>query len=149
MESAEKSHESGISSDQNPPEITKDSRKSIIFGSIAGLIFLGLIITGVILLVNAKPETAGQVRDIFIILMSLEFLVIGLALVILIVQIAALSTLLRNEIKPILDSTNTTVKTLRGTATFLSDNLTEPVIRLNEYLAAFKKFFEVVRLTRR
>ena len=76
-------------------------------------------------------DVTARVRDIFIIFMAFESLIIGVALVILIVQLALLTNLLQNEIKPIIDSTNETVNTVRGTATFLSDNLAEPVIKLN------------------
>jgi hypothetical protein len=77
--------------------------------------------------------------------MALESIVIGLALIILIVQIARLINLLQNEIKPIIDSTNETVSTLRGTTHFLSNNLVEPVIKLNEYLAGFQQVFKFVK----
>jgi hypothetical protein len=80
-----------------------------------------------------------------IIFMALEFLVIGAALVILMIQLAVLINLLQNEIKPILNSTNETVNTLRGTVTFLSDNLAEPVIKLNQYMAGFKKLLDLLR----
>ena len=63
----------------------------------------------------------------------------GLHLVVMIIQLAALINLLQNEVKPILNSTNETVSTLKGTAKFLSDNMVEPVIKMNEYLAGFKK----------
>jgi hypothetical protein len=57
--------------------------------------------------------------------------------------------LLQNEIKPILQTTNETVNTLRGTTIFLSNNLVEPVIKLNEYLAGLKRLFDLIGLTRR
>jgi hypothetical protein len=129
------------------PRSTEDRRRlAILIGGV--LIFLAIIILAVFFLM--KPSTpTGQIRDIFIIFMALESLVIGVALVILIIQLATLINLLQNEIKPILDSTNETVNTLRGTATFISDNLAEPVIKLNEYLAGFKKLFELIRLVKR
>src|SRR5574340_998953 len=65
--------------------------------------------------------------------------------IVLILQLAALINLLQNEIKPILDSTNDTVNNLRGTTQFLSNNLVEPVLKLNEYLAGMKKFWDVFR----
>lgn len=112
---------------------------------VAAVVILGLLITGLVLLIRSTPETTGHWRDIFIIVMALESLVIGAALVVLIVQIATLINLLQNEIKPILNSTNETVSTLRGTAAFLSENLTEPVIQLNATLAGVKKFFDLIR----
>ena len=81
--------------------------------------------------------------------MALETLFLGFVLVILIVQLARLINLLQNEIKPILDSTNETVSTLRGTATFLSENLTEPIVKLNSYVAALNKLVEALGLGKR
>jgi predicted PurR-regulated permease PerM len=81
--------------------------------------------------------------------MALESLLIGAILVILIFQIARLTNLLQHEIKPILKSTNETISTLRGTTEFLSDNLTEPVIKINEYVAAIQKFLELFGVGRR
>jgi hypothetical protein len=81
--------------------------------------------------------------------MALESLLIGVALVILIVQLATLINLLQNEIKPILNSTSETVNTVRGTVTFLSDNLAEPVIKINETLAAFKKLTDIMHIGRK
>ncbi len=84
-------------------------------------------------------------RDIFIIFMALVFLLLSASLVILIIQLATLINLLQNEIKPILESTHETVNTLKGTTTFLSNNLVEPAIKLNESLAGRKRFFDLIR----
>lgn len=113
--------------------------------AVIAVVILGLLITGLVLLIRSTPETTGHWRDIFIIVMALESLVIGAALIVLIVQIATLINLLQHEIKPILNSTNETVSTLRGTVNFLSENLTEPVIQLNATMAGVKKFFDLLR----
>ncbi len=126
------------------------ARSSAPIGLIIGLVVVvGLIITGTVLLLRSDNDTTARVRDVFIIFMALESLVIGAVLVVLVVQIATLINLLNNEIRPIIRSTNETVNTLKGTVTFLSDNLSEPVIRLNETLAGLKKFFDIIRPTRR
>ena len=78
--------------------------------------------------------------------MALESFIIGLALIILIVQLATLINLLQNEIKPILNSTSETVNTLRGTATFISDNLAEPVIKLNETVAVVRRLVDFLKI---
>jgi hypothetical protein len=124
-------------------------RKTLIITSIVFVVVLALIVASVVLLLGAKNETTAKIRDIFIIFMALESLVIGVTLVILIVQLATLINLLQNEIKPILNSTNETVSTLRGTVTFLSDNLAEPVIKLNEYLAGIKRLIDLARPPKR
>jgi NADH:ubiquinone oxidoreductase subunit K len=120
-------------------------RNVLIIVIIAAVVILAGLVVGVIALVKAPAETTGQVRDIFIIFMAMEFLVIGVALVILMVQLTTLINLLQNEIKPIIQSTNETVSTLRGTATFLSDNLSEPVIKMNEVAAGMKKILEFLK----
>jgi hypothetical protein len=119
---------------------------------IFGIVILGLLITGIVFLVSpglTSIDTVSRLRDIFIILMALESLLIGLALTILIIQIARLTNLLENEVKPILDSTNETISNLRGTTKFLSDNLVEPVIRLNELLAVFQRITDILKITRK
>lgn len=109
------------------------------------VIVLALFITGLVLLIRSDVDTTSHWRDIFIIVMALESLIIGLALIILVVQLATLINLLQHEIKPIIHSTNETINTLKGTTQFLSDNLTGPVIEMNAYLAALKKFFDLIR----
>jgi hypothetical protein len=108
------------------------------------VVIIALLITGLVFLLRADNATTGRVRDVFIIFMALESLVLGVAMIILIVQLATLINLLQNEIKPIIQTTNETVNTLRGTVTFLSDNLSEPIIRLNAFLAGFKQFMDII-----
>jgi hypothetical protein len=130
------------------PEELRQQRRMVIGIVVVCVIILALIIASVIFLLQPATDTA-RFRDIFIIFMALESLVIGLALIILIVQIARLINLLQNEIKPIIDSTNETVSTLRGTTHFLSNNLVEPVIKLNEYLAGFQQVFKIVKTSKK
>jgi predicted Kef-type K+ transport protein len=109
---------------------------------LAVILALAGTVVAIISLAN-HPQAAANVRDIFIIFMAFESLIIGVALVVLIIQIASLMNLLQNEVKPILQSTSETVNTLRGTTEFLSENLVEPVIKLNSYLAGLRKLFSL------
>ena len=112
---------------------------------LAVILLVALIAGGVFLLASAPEGTTAKVRDIFIIFMALESLVLGVGLIVLILQLATLINLLQNEIKPILDTTSETVNHLRGTTQFLSNNLVEPVLKMNEYLAGLKKAFDLFR----
>jgi hypothetical protein len=38
---------------------------------------------------------------------------------------------------------------LRGTTVFLSDNLVQPVIKMNEYLAGFSQLLQVIGLAKK
>ncbi len=128
-------------------------QRLIIIGiAVLAVIVLGVFITGLFFLLSPERTslaTVTRITNVFIIVMALESLIIGLALIILMVQVARLTNLLENEVKPILDSTNETVSTLRGTTKFLSNNLVEPVIKLNEYIAGFQRMTEIFHITRK
>jgi len=125
---------------QTPAE--RKQRQIIIAASVVAVVIILLLIVAIVILMQPGTPT-GQIRDIFIIFMALESLVIGAALVVLIVQIASLINLLNNEIKPMLDATNETIATLRGTTQFLSENVVEPVLKLNAYMAGLQKMFDI------
>jgi hypothetical protein len=132
------------------PEELRKQRLTIAGIIIAVVIILGLFIAGFIYLINpalSSYETVARLRDIAIILMAIESIIISVGLVILIIQIARLTNLIQNEVKPILDSTNETVSNLRGTTKFLSDNLVEPVIKLNEIMAVLQRLSDILKLT--
>jgi hypothetical protein len=123
-------------------------RKAAIIIGIVVLVVLALIVGAVIWL--AQPETPTErIRDIFIIVLAFVSLFVTVALAVLILQLARLLNLLQNEIKPILDSTNETMANLRGTTAFLSDNLVEPVIKMNEMTAAMNQVLRLLGLARR
>ena len=137
------------------PEESADKRASmvrqrwIIAGCIVGAILVFALLVWAVIELSSHPAAAANVRDIFIIFMALESLLIGAASVVLIIQLASLINLLQNEVKPILKSTNETVNTLRGTSEFLSENLVEPVIKLNSYLAGLKRLFDLFGINRK
>ena len=124
------------------------STKILIGAILGGIILLALVVVAVIFLLQPGTPTE-RIRDIFIIFMALMMLFLGIALVILIVQVASLINLLRNEVKPILVSTNETANTLRGTTTFLSDHLVQPVIQLSGAVAALRTLLGFQQLFRR
>jgi hypothetical protein len=140
-----------IQQNLKPKEI-RNQRLIIAGVVILAIIIIGLLVTGLVFLINpglTTIDTVSRLRDVFIILMALESLLIGFALIILIIQIARLTNLIENEVKPILDSTNDTISNLRGTTKFLSDNLVEPVIKLNEILAVFQRVTDIIKLTKK
>jgi predicted tellurium resistance membrane protein TerC len=127
---------------QTEDGLTEGQKRGIIIGvTIGAVVLLVGAIAAAYYLVN-NPAQAASVRDVFIIFMAFEFIVIGVALVVLVVQLAVLTNMLRHEIKPILESTNETVNTVRGTTLFLSDNLVEPIMKLNSYVAALARLVE-------
>jgi hypothetical protein len=74
------------------------------------------------------------VRDLAIILLAVESLVIGAVLIVLVWEIRNLAKLLREEIKPILNSADETARTVRGTTVFVSDTLVNPMVRASSFV---------------
>jgi nitrate reductase gamma subunit len=138
------SYQSGVS-----PEQLRQQRVIII-----GIIAIGLVLLTIITLITVgmlrqDAETTSKIADVFIVFMALQSLIIGLVLIVLIVQLARLINLLQHEIKPIVESTNETVSTLRGTTQFISNNVSEPVIKINEYMAGASEFLKIIRPKRK
>jgi ABC-type dipeptide/oligopeptide/nickel transport system permease component len=119
---------------------------------ITAVVLLVVLIAGIVAAIIGllQPNTpTDKIRDIFIIFMALESLLIGVALIVLIVQFASLINLLQNEVRPILDATNETVNHLRGTAEFLGENVVEPIIKLNGYLAGMQRMLELLGIKKK
>lgn len=130
---------------RTPEQIEQEKQmKRLMIGVIIGavIILVGLVAAIIALMQPSTPT--DRIRDVFIIVVALETLVIGVALIVLIVQLASLINLLQNEVRPILHATSETVNTLRGTAEFLGENVVEPVIKLNGYLAGLKRMLELL-----
>ena len=84
------------------------------------------------------------VRDLAIILLAVESLVIGVVLIVLVWEIRSLAKLLREEIKPILDSADETVRTVRGTTAFVSDTFVNPMIRVSGFASGIMQVLRIL-----
>ena len=134
---------------QPPSEEAEHRSRNIVTIIIVGIIVV-LALLGVAIYFLLQPSTpTDRIRDVFIIVVALESLVIGVALIILIIQLASLINLLQNEVRPILTATSETVNHLRGTAEFLGENVVEPVIKLNGYLASMNRVIELMGIKRK
>ena len=137
-----------------PPQLTpeqlaemreQDRKQKQMMAGIIAIVVLLVALLGVAIYFLLQPATpTDKIRDVFIIVVALETLVIGVALIVLVIQLASLINLLQNEVRPILQATSETVNTLRGTAEFLGENVVEPVIKLNGYLAGLKRMMEML-----
>lgn len=121
-------------------EVSTGTKIGIILGV---LVLLALFIGAVIFLLNS--EKTPVIRDIFVILLGLELFVIGIATVLLILQTTRLINMFQHEIKPVLDKANETMSTLRGTAIFMSETLTEPVIKFGGYVASIRQALQMLK----
>lgn len=84
------------------------------------------------------------IRDIAIILLALETVVIGIFLVILVWEVRSLAKMLNDEIKPILQSADETVRTVRGTTTFVSENFVTPFVRASSFASGVAEALRII-----
>lgn len=122
------------------PDADNKTKIGLIIG---GVIVLALFVGAIIFLLNS--DKTPVIRDIFIILLGFELLLIGIAAILLVIQSSRLINMFQHEIKPVLDAANETMSTLRGTAVFVSDSLVQPVIKLNSYFASIKQAFDLLK----
>ena len=131
------------------PSAQDQKTRRIMIGVIAGIVVLLILLVVAIYFLLQPATPTDKIRDVFIIVVALESLVIGVAVIVLIVQLASLINLLQNEVRPILAATNETVNNLRGTAEFLGENVVEPVIKLNGYLAGMNRVIELMGIKKK
>ena len=91
-------------------------------------------------------DVVATLRDVAIIFLALESIAIGAILIVLVLEVRNLARMLRDESKTILGSANETVRTVRGTTTFVSDNFVAPVIRVSAFASGVA---EAVRILAR
>lgn len=87
----------------------------------------------------------GAIRDIAIIIVALEILILNALLILLIWQVWRLVKMIQTEVKPIIQDTQETVGTVRGTAEFVSVNVVEPVVKTSSKLAGWRRTASVLR----
>jgi hypothetical protein len=94
------------------------------------LIGIGIAIIAVLILLGfAAMIAAGvidEVRDIMIILLAVESLVIGGVTLFLLYQMIMLLTLIREELIPLIQSAQDTVNSARGTTVYVSRKIIVP-----------------------
>lgn len=126
----------------------KDQRLMMAGIIVVGILLLAALVGTVYFLLQDSQRTE-LIRDMMVVLLAIEMLFIGLSAVLLILQVTRLANLLQNEIKPLLESANETIYTLRGTATFISDSFVQPVIKFNSYLAGAKKILDLINFNKK
>jgi len=106
-----------------------------ILGAVIAIIF-GV---GLLLAFSGELEiTALRIqyfRNIFMVIIGLEGILIIGSIAVLIVQIARLVNMLKRDVKPVLTTAQETVNTAKGTVEFVGDNTVRPIIRTSAFLS--------------
>lgn len=88
--------------------------------------------------------TLVVIRDIAIIILALESIVIGIVLTLLLWQVRSLTRLLEQEIKPMLDSMRETIGTVKGTTSLVSETIVSPAVKIGGFAAGVRRALEVL-----
>jgi hypothetical protein len=136
-----------------PQESKRAVPQRFVYIGIAVIVILLAALVVLIILAFRNPVYTQTVRDLAIIALALESGLIGLAVLVLIVQVARLTNMLDFEIKPILENTNEALKTVRGTAEFMSKRMVDPVVKASGYASGVARLAgslgSLVRIGRR
>ena len=89
-------------------------------------------------------DALAFVRDLAIVLLALESLVVGVLLVVLTFEVRSLVILLREQIKPILESVDETARTVRGTTVFVSENFVDPMVRASGFASGVMRALRII-----
>ncbi len=92
-----------------------------------------------------EPSIIPAIRDLSIIFLALESIVVLVLLSILIVQIRALVILLNDEIKPMLEATQETADTVRNTTNFVSKRVARPFVSAISFGAGVRQAVKTVK----
>lgn len=135
MEETEKPIENGTIQPVTPESVKNTNVNSAAYlkKKIGWIIFIliALIAAAVYGMLKLTPETTALIRDISIVAFVLETFVVLTALVVLVIQLGKLINITKTGVQPILKTTGETMNSVKGTVTFLSNNLVEPTIRIN------------------
>lgn len=134
------SEESMRTGDEGSPVSTRQ----IVIGAAVGLLFFILLVALIVWLASNYAPELEAVRDIFIIALALESCIFGVLLTIMLIMLVRLVNMLEFEIKPILERTNETIGMVRGTTTFVGENVVRPVVKGTAFMAGIRRGLRVL-----
>ena len=112
------------------------------------LVGIGIAVIAVLILLGFAFMIAagiiGEVRDIVIILLAVESLIIGGVTLFLLYQIIMLLTLIREELIPLIQSAQDTVNSARGTTVYVSRKIVVPSAKAATTVARMQAMVRVL-----
>jgi len=84
------------------------------------------------------------VRDVAIIVLAVESIVIGVVLILTLLELRSLGRTLKRQVGPMLVSASQTVDIVRGTANFVTDSVVRPVFTVATFIARIRRILQLV-----
>jgi len=114
------------------------AKKMIVIVSIAVVVIVLALLGAGFLLYRSDPWVTTFLRDIAVIILAFETLVVIFFLGVMTVLLIYVILTLEREIKPVLSAISEAVYTVRGTTTFVSDTVVSPIIEVASIVGAIK-----------
>ena len=161
-------HRSSLSNDKTPilpgptqeEEATKrsaglsSSPKPAIIAAIVAIVILAVLIAVGVVLFN-NPPSAAVLRDIFLILLGIQSMVIGLLIIVMLVAIIYVVLkvydfvkFVQTEVEPMLDRADDAVRSVQSRAVFISDTAVKPVVEIMAQVSAIRQIIRSFRRSR-
>lgn len=115
----------------------------VVFFILGGILVLGIALLPIIFLIF-WPDVLPNLRDAAIIYASGFMCVGALLFIVMTGLIALIAFTLRDKVVPTIEKVDDTVKTVRGTATFLSESVVAPVIKVAGAAAGAKAMVQTL-----
>lgn len=119
------------------------TREKIIIGLVVILVVVAFC--GGLYLLLTVPDLAANVRDLLIIVLAFESIVIATGLIVMVWQLYQLIMLLRNEVVPLIHTTKETVDQVKHTTTFIGQSVASPVVSATGLLAGTRAMIDTLR----
>jgi hypothetical protein len=113
-------------------------------GGLGTLIVLGLVIWGLYSLGGSDQSALERFRDIAIIFIVLLFLLTIVLLAAIVAALGYLTLQVKDRIIPALEELNGTVRRLRGTADFMTEEAVKPIITVASSYAKMRATMKTV-----
>jgi hypothetical protein len=106
---------------------------------IIAVVFIAALLGGAgFLLYRSEPRVTEFLRDVAIIILAFETLVVIFFLGVMTVLLIYVILTLEREIKPVLNATSETVHTVRGTTAFVSETVVSPIMEVAGVVGAVR-----------
>jgi hypothetical protein len=118
-----------------------------ILGILAILILIAAALAAALTDAAAWAPVIEILRDVFLLILLIESILVIAALAILMLQVAGFLIMLKTEAKPILDNARETTRVSKATAQFINSNAVDPLIQIKSFLSGLLAFLrELIRI---
>ncbi len=133
--------------ESSSPKITRLIKILAILGILIILILLAAALAVALTDAESWAPLIRIFRDVFLLILLLEFMLIITAFAILMLQAAGFLIMLKTEVQPILDNARETTRLSKATAQFINSNAVDPLIQIKSFLSGLLAFLrELIRI---